>query len=350
MQACNSIVTLQKEPSDDDLIDYLTDVLAVSIKDKIRGTKTFEVTGFAFDPSQERDENGRWVSKGGSGASKEPEMPIYDEDENKPKQPIKDTPKEVAVANEIKDGLDKNQQEVANGLMSVIGPFGTFEGTVTAHEKDAEYKNDVREWSKALAENKMDNAEALQSADTLSAYAQADHSDMNQALRLQAKGLPVNKNELKRAERVTELLNVAPKIKENEIWRGIKSANVDEKDYTHKLAKTAKVGGVIMDAGFSSFSLDEGVAKDFGAWLGSKTKEYTASNVLIKVVNAKGKGVKMPLFATPYINEKEVILPPKTKFKIMSVTTNKFKVPDADAWKTSEKYVYQTKIEAKIIK
>jgi len=67
MSANGNVVTLEKDPDMDDVADYLTDAIAVAIREEIEGKKLFEVTTFAYDPNQERDASGKWTGSGGGG-------------------------------------------------------------------------------------------------------------------------------------------------------------------------------------------------------------------------------------------------------------------------------------------
>ena len=64
MSAQGNVVTLEKDPEMDDVADYIADAIAVAIREEIEGKKIFEVATFAYDPSQERDDSGRWSGGG----------------------------------------------------------------------------------------------------------------------------------------------------------------------------------------------------------------------------------------------------------------------------------------------
>jgi len=347
MQACGNIVSLQQEPSEEDLINYLTDVLAVSIRNKIKGEETFQVESFAYDPSQARGEGGKWTSGGGTAIANEPEqgMPIYDEDENPSKQPIGTSGEELTQSEKIEKELKPDEQEYAQEFMQVIGP-PKREKNLKANSE--EYKQDVVGWSKAFAENKVDKEEAIQMAQSLHTYAGGKHAEINKSIRDMDTSEFPDLESMAVADSIVSAMEVAPKIKENVIWRGTKSGSDSPlgESYTHQLAKTAKVGQVMEDNGILSCSFNESVGKEFSNWgVGNKGVQ---SKVLMKVKNANGVGVKMPSFASSFINEKEVLLRPETKLKITSVKRSK--EPVNALFRGEDTHVYHTEIEAEIVK
>jgi hypothetical protein len=354
MQAFVHTIQMQvKQPPLEDVASYLADVLRVSIEEAIEGKERFEVVSF-YDPSQDRDSSGKWTGGGGGGGSKEPEqgMPIYDEDENKPISPIGDSDEELTQAEKIEKELSDTEKEYAQEFMQVLGPPMGNKNT-TQNEK--EYKQDVVGWSKAFAEKGIDKEDSVQMAVSLHKYAGNAHAEVNEALRQMDSGYrgkdrssEPNLEALGIAEAMEMAMNIAPKIKENTIWRGLKSGteNPIGQDRTHKLAKSIKVGQVIEDFGFSSFSLRESVGKQFSNW--DEGRQGVQSKVLIKVKNASGVGVKMPSFASSFINEKEVLLPPEARLKVTSVKRGKQKVDALFRGETD--FVYQTEVEAEIVK
>ena len=280
-------------------------------------------------------------------------MTIYEEDENQPISPIGNSEEELTQAEKIEKELNPSEQEYAQEFMQVLGPPKREH---TLGQYDEQYKEDVIGWSKAFAEKEIGKEEAVQIAQGLHKYAGDGHRDVNKALRemedSSKKSDAPDLNSLEVASLMEKALDVAPKIKENEIWRGMKT-DTDKplsQNMAHRLAKTAKVGDNITDLGFSSFSLSPSVAEEFANWnpKAKKEKGGYASKVLINVKNAQGVGVKMPSFASSFFDEKEVLLRPETPLKITSV--QRTRIPIAGVFKGEDKYVYQTKIEAQIIK
>ena len=359
MQAFVETIKLQaKQPPIDDVVSYLADVLRVSIEEAIEGKERFEVVSF-YDPSQDRDSSGKWTGGGGSAVASEPEqgMPIYDEDENQPISPIGNSDEELTQAEKIEKELNPAEQEYAQEFMQVIGP-PKREHTLGEH--DEQYKQDVVGWSKSFAENNVDKEEAVEIAKSLHKYAGDGHRDVNKSLRdmgdLSRKSDSPDLESLQMAALMQTALDLAPKIKQSEIWRGLKT-NIDKplsQSTAHKLAKTAKVGENISDFGFSSFSLDKAIAEEFSNWdektMQGRTqgRKYYGSKVLIKVKNADGVGVKMPSFASSFLKEKEVLLRPETPLRITSVERKK--LPVATVLAGEDKFVYHTLIEAEIVK
>jgi len=339
MSACGNAVRLEKEPDMKDVADYITDSILVAIKEAYEKRGKLEVTTF-FDPSQERDESGKWTSGGGST---EPSMPIYDEDENKPISPIGDSAEEVEQSKEIEQQLDKKEMQYADEFMQVLGP-----PTLAKNEKAnrEEYKKDVVGWSKEFAKSDVDTEDAKYIAQTLHHYAGSQHQEINNYLRTMDEQENQNLEIMGMAEGMLKAIEVAPKIKESQIWRGIKSGTEKslKDDYVHNLAKRAKAGMTITDEGFLSFSLRESVGKQFSNWdMGQKGVQ---SKILIKVKNANGVGVKMPIFASSFINEKEVLLPAGTTLKVLSVKKTKEKINPL--FKSEDTHVYHAEIDAEI--
>lgn len=354
MQAFVHTIQMQvKQPPLEDVASYLADVLRVSIEEAIEGKERFEVVSF-YDPSQDRDSSGKWTGGGGGGGAKEPEqgMPIYDEDENKPISPIGDSDEELTQAEKIEKELSDPEKEYAQEFMQVLGPPT---GAKNMESNNLEYREDVVGWSKAFAEKGIDKEDSVQMAVSLHKYAGNAHAEVNETLRQMDSGYrgkdrssEPNLEALGIAEAMEMAMDIAPKIKENTIWRGLKSGteNPIGQDRTHKLAKSIKVGQVIEDFGFSSFSLRESVGKQFSNW--DEGRQGVQSKVLIKVKNASGVGVKMPSFASSFINEKEVLLPPEARLKVTSVKRGKQKVDALFRGETD--FVYQTEVEAEIVK
>jgi len=359
MQAFVQTIKLQvNQPPIDDVVSYLADVLRISIEEAIEGKERFEIISF-YDPSQDRDSSGKWTSGGGASVASEPEqgMPIYDEDENMPISPMGISEEELTQAEAIEKELNPTEQGYALEFMQVIGP-PKREHTLGEH--DEEYKQDVVGWSKSFAENNVDKEEAVEIAKSLHKYAGDGHREVNKSLRdmgdLSRKSDSPDLEALQMAALMETALVLAPKIKQSEIWRGIKT-NIDRplsESKAHKLAKTARVGENISDFGFSSFSLDKTIAEEFSNWdektMQGRTegRKYYGSKVLIKVKNADGVGVKMPSFASSFLKEKEVLLRPETPLRITSVTRKE--LPVASVLKGEDKFVYHTLIEAEIVK
>ena len=347
MQAFVETIKLQsKQPPIDDVVSYLADVLRVSIDEAIQGKERFEVVSF-FDPSQNRDSSGKWTSGGASAVASEPEqgMPIYDEDENQTKQPIGNSDEELTQAEKIEKELNPSEQEYAQEFMQVLGPPMGNKNT-TQNEK--EYRKDVVDWSKSFADKKVDKEEAVHMAQSLHEYAGGRHRDINQSVRDMDTAKVPDLENLAVADAIVSAMEIAPKIKESVIWRGTKSGTDSPlgESYTHKLAKNAKVGQILEDNALLSCSFNESVGKQFSNWaVGNKGVQ---SKVLMKVKNANGVGVKMPSFASSFINEKEVLLPPETKLKITSV--KRTKEPVNALFRGEDTHVYHTEIEAEIVK
>jgi hypothetical protein len=264
---------------------------------------------------------------------------------------------ELTQAEAIEKELNPTEQGYALEFMQVIGP-PKREHTLGEH--DEEYKQDVVGWSKSFAENNVDKEEAVEIAKSLHKYAGDGHREVNKSLRdmgdLSRKSDSPDLEALQMAALMETALVLAPKIKQSEIWRGIKT-NIDRplsESKAHKLAKTARVGENISDFGFSSFSLDKTIAEEFSNWdektMQGRTegRKYYGSKVLIKVKNADGVGVKMPSFASSFLKEKEVLLRPETPLRITSVTRKE--LPVASVLKGEDKFVYHTLIEAEIVK
>lgn len=347
MQAFVQTIKLQaKQPPLEDVASYLADVLRVSIEEAIEGKERFEIVSF-YDPSQDRDSSGKWTGGGGSAVATEPEqgMPIYDEDESPSKQPIGDSDEELTQAEKIEKELNPSEQEYAQEFMQVIGP-PKREKNLEANSE--EYKKDVVGWSKAFSEQKVDKEEAVQMAQSLHEYAGGRHRDINQSVRDMDTAKSPDLDNLAIADAIVSAMEIAPKIKESVIWRGTKSGTDRPlgESYTHKLAKNAKVGQILEDNALLSCSFNESVGRDFANWaVGNKGVQ---SKVLMKVKNANGVGVKMPSFASSFINEKEVLLPPETKLKITSV--KRTKEPVNALFRGEDTHVYHTQIEAEIVK
>jgi len=333
MQACNSIVTLQAEPSDDDLIDYLTDVLAVSIKDKIRGTKTFEVTGFAFDPSQERDENGRWVSKGASSPMVEPE------DENTPK------------TEKYPDEASKEKKEA---IKEEITQFLKKQGN------DPEYDKDVDDWTKSLAKNNVDPEDTARIGTAISDYTGSGSSESgwrNVNNYLRGKKIKDENTQMAVEDTIYGLrtaFTTGPKIVQDMVYRGASTQDQEGKIsdlFVHKLAKYAKEGGILRQKGFTSTSLSEDVADKFAGYMRKKSNsDYNYSQVMFKIKNASGVGMKMPNWAHNFLSEKEVLFPENTKIKITKVNRVTHTPSKSFTAMTGVDKTYSTTIEGEVIK
>ena len=335
MQACNSIVTLQKEPSDDDLIDYLTDVLAVSIKDKIRGTTTFQITGFAFDPSQQRDENGRWVSKGGGGGS----PMVESEDENSPK---------------TEKYPDEPSQEKKEAIKEEITQFLKKQGN------DPEYDKDVDDWTKSLAKNNVDPEDTARIGTAITDYTGSGSSESgwrNVNNYLRGKKITDENTQMAVEDTIYGLRTAfatGPKIVQDIVYRGASTQDQEGKIsdlFVHKLAKYAKEGGILRQKGFTSTSLSEDVADKFSGYMRKKSNsDYNYSQVMFKIKNASGVGMKMPNWASNFLSEKEVLFPENTKMRITKVKRVSHTPSKSFTAMTGVDRTYSTTIEAVILK
>jgi len=118
MSAQGNMVALEKAPDFNDIADYLADNIAVAIREEIEGKKIFEVATFAYDPSQARDQSGKWTSEGGQimVSPNIRENMNYEEASKMLKSP--EQARAVSIA---KDLIDK--QKISGKIESAIGDW-----------------------------------------------------------------------------------------------------------------------------------------------------------------------------------------------------------------------------------
>ena len=118
MSAQGNVVTLQKDPEMDDVADYISDVIAVAIREEIEGKKIFEVATFAYDPLQERDESGKWTSGGGAGGEILVSPNIKENMNYEEAKKMTDSPEHARAVSIARDAIKKQDMdgEVESGI------------------------------------------------------------------------------------------------------------------------------------------------------------------------------------------------------------------------------------------
>jgi len=315
MQAFVQTISLQvKNPPIEDVVAYLTDVLRVSIDEAIEGKRTFEITSF-YDPSQARDESGKWTGGGATTSQADPE-------------------RVQAIEKELR-------------------ATGYEVDTVPKKEEMAELKT----WAKSLAEKKYTPEDAERIAVGLKDYASPSplvdggFRDVNKFLR----GKELSQEKIERSLETLNALQMAfdggPKYDGDVVYRGSKSSSVYEgikKSYTHNVAKNIREGSVLSNKGFFSATKSEDIANEFAGYMPKKSQiSMSQSQIFMKISNAKNKGIVMPLFAG-IGREKEVLFPEKTKIKVTKVKRIENNAPES--WvKRGIPKTYATFIEGEIL-
>jgi hypothetical protein len=289
-----------------------------------------------YDPSQARDEKGRWAGGGSSGGL-----------------------------------LDRVNGKIFGWLQEHIG---IYEG-----EKH-QYLKEQSEWAKSMAEKNVDPEKVGRIIDTIQNYTGEGYSSLNFAHRKTGDTERVQQE----TQTLDEAIEVAPKTSSDVLYRGMtqrfefeeKGVNkvIPKRSGTEELAKNAKVGDVFEDKGFISTSEQKQVGENFSGLGGLLDKsgtvegtiaKYTGkpvqkiafkdgeeiksrdirSRVFMEIVGTKGKGAKVPSFATNMGEEKEVLLPRNSKFKILDVQRMTV-IPDFGSPKGVEKgYLAKIKVQ-----
>ena len=133
------------------------------------------------------------------------------------------------------------------------------------------------------------------------------------------------------------------------VWRGVRAdGRHDEKGYefVKKLKNDLVPGDTFTDYGFSSTSLDRGIAE--GRIFNYDGRRQDES-VLLKIHVPEGKGVGAVLFETgskaTYADEQELLLNAETKFKVISKET----VRISDQYSQPPRYRKATQLEVEVI-
>ena len=291
-----------------------------------------------FDPSQERDESGRWTSVGGSS---EIQNPSQGEAINA------DSPQQ-----RIDSQLNENEKEISKALMGGTGANYSSkyidQNSERAVELQNQYEKDIVSWSKSMNQNGVTQDEAGDIAKSMYAYAQSDFSDINDFLR----GIDGDEDSgpnlgiMAKIESLQRALEVSPKIEENNIFRG-SSAYPNNENTVHNLAKLVKVGAIIRDLGFTSFSKREEIANRFSKKEVRNLGRISA--ISLKVTNARGKATAMPIWASSFPNEKEVLLPPETAIRVTRVQRERYLADKEYKAKGDDPFTYFTQIEGEIV-
>lgn len=314
MSACGNMVKLDTDPDLKDVSDYITDSILVAIKEAYQKHGRFEITTF-YDPSQERDESGKWTS---GGAVTEPKV-------------------DAQRVSEIESNLK----------VSAYGPEPV---------RGKDEKEELKNWATSLAKNDYTPMEATQVVSGLKAYASANplqvggFRQVNKFLR----GKDIPQMQLYGVYKTLSALQMAfqggPKNKEDVVYRGSKSdagAGNMNKSYTHNIAKYIKVGAILSNKGFFSATKSDSIADEFaGGMLKKSNPMITQSQIFMKLSKAKSKGISMPMFAG-IGREKEVLFPEKTKIKVTKVNRIEHDTPAYWANKGVPK-TYSTFIEGEI--
>lgn len=316
MQAFVQTISLQtKNPPIEDVVAYLTDVLRVSIDEAIEGKRTFEITSF-YDPSQARDESGKWTGDGGATTSQvDPER-------------VQAIEKELRATGYEADTVPKKQE-----------------------------MEELKTWAKSLAEKKYTPEDAERIAVGLKDYASPSplvdggFRDVNKFLR----GKELSQEKIERSLETLNALQMAfdgaPKYSGDVVYRGSKSSSVYEsikKSYTHNVAKNIREGSILSNKGFFSATKSEDIANEFAGYMPKKSQiSMSQSQIFMKISNAKNKGIAMPLFAG-IGREKEVLFPEKTKIKVTKVKRIENNAPESWAKRGIPK-TYATFIEGEIL-
>ena len=121
MSAQGNVVTLEKDPEMDDVADYIADAIAVAIREEIEGKKIFEIATFAYDPSQERDESGKWTSGGGTGGEILVSPNIKENMNYEEAKKMTDSPEHARAVSIAKDAIKK--QDMDGKVESGVGDW-----------------------------------------------------------------------------------------------------------------------------------------------------------------------------------------------------------------------------------
>lgn len=118
MSVQGNMVTLEKAPDFNDIADYLADNIAVAIREEVEGKRIFEVATFAYDPSQARDQSGKWTSEGGQIMV----SPNIKENMNyEEASKMLTSPEQARAVSIAKDLIDK--QKISGKIESAIGDW-----------------------------------------------------------------------------------------------------------------------------------------------------------------------------------------------------------------------------------
>lgn len=312
-------------------------------------TKKFSYNGDKiefFDPSQPRDQSGKWTSTGAGTAGT------------------------IGTAISAIGKIANIKEKISGWLEENRGIY--------KYDKNPAHQ-EASEWAKSLAEKNIDPDRVDKIISTIQDYTGEGYGQLNFAHR---KTGEIDKQSEK-TKLLDEAINAGPKTDSNILYRGMKqefefeeggiNKVIPKKSGTEELAKNAKVGQVFEDKGFVSTSEKQYVGENFAGFnavlggsgsLQSTIEKYTGkpvqvipfkdgaeiksrdirSRVFMEILGSKGKGVKVPSFATN-IDENEVLLPRNSKFRVLEVQKMTL-VPDIGSPKGVEKgYLAKIKVE-----
>lgn len=279
-----------------------------------------------YDPSQARDESGKWTGSSGS--------------------------------------TEKDASAIENSIYKEVNKISS-QSEQKAKELGEEYKkdeNEVKEWSKILSENTENEKEAREISKTILTYTSGGEEDttevedsngastvvyrgaesvpaineegfsetLNSILRGNIEPVGERKNFEKTVEKIDKFIKIAPKNTKSEVYRGMFTRNM-EHDKNGKitswsnsdksvfsLAKNIKDGDIISDLGFMSASESKKAARKFSGENFFDPKADSGASIFMTIKNVSGHGAKVPQWATPW-REKEVIFPRGSKLKVLKV-------------------------------
>lgn len=291
-----------------------------------------------FDPNQERDESGKWTSGGTASGGQEPQQG--------------ETVKSDSPEQRIDSQLNEDEKEISKKLMGATGASYSSkyidQNNPRAVELQDQYEKDIVSWSKSMSQSGVTEDEAGEIAKSMHSYAHSDYQDINDFLRGiedDDSGEP-NLEIMNKVESLQMALKVSPKIEEDNIYRGA-SSYPNKESAVHILAKSVKVGSVMRDLGFLSFSKREEVADRFSK---KQLRESgRISSVSLKVTNARGRATAMPMWASSFPNEKEVLLAPETAIKVTKVSREIYRADKEYKSDGDDAFTYFTKIEGEIV-
>ena len=293
-----------------------------------------------YDPSQARDNSGKWT--GGGSSSEDLKTQASNEINNIAEESGK-------RAEELREEYKEDKQEKQEWEK-------IFEENTESKEEISDiartallYTSGGEEDEEEIQDDEGNDVVVYKNANSVPAINGEGFAEtVNSILRGNNEPVGEKKDFDKTVQKIDKFISIAPKNQADTIYRGVFTRNMghdrDGKitswsksdNDTFALAKNIQIGDIVSDLGFLSASQSERAARKFSGDSKFDDGEYfdlkkdSGAKIFMTIKNSSGYGAVVPRWASPW-SEKEILLPRGTKLKVLNVDRKEIQQEDQAA-------------------